>query len=105
MASALMADTALNWRPLILLAISVCRAGPLRLTILGRRRAVVVPFAPNSPILMHLRGLKQPLMPYGRDALPENELKIIENWVLSGARGPHSQGGVTIYPPLEFEGK
>ncbi len=72
---------------------------------LGRRRAVVVPFAPNSPILMHLRGLKQPLMPYGRDALPENELKIIENWVLSGARGPHSQGGVTIYPPLEFEGK
>lgn len=72
---------------------------------LGRRRAVVVPFAPNSPILMHLRGFKPPLMPYGRDPLPENELRIIENWVLSGARGPHRQGGITIHPPLEFEDK
>jgi cytochrome c5 len=72
---------------------------------LGRRRPVVVPYAENSPILVHLRGLKQPQMPFGRDPLSESEYKLIENWVLTGARGPHKQEGVTIYPPLEFEGK
>lgn len=72
---------------------------------LGRRRAVVVPFAENSPLLMHLRGIKQPLMPFGRDPLPENEWRMIENWVLSGAAGPEVKEGVTVYPPLELEGK
>lgn len=72
---------------------------------LGRRRAVVVPFAENSPMLMHLKGLKQPHMPYGRDMLPEHELRIIESWILSGAAGPEVKDGVTVQPPLEFEGK
>lgn len=51
----------------------------------GRRRPTVVPFAANSPLLMHLKGQKHPAMPMGADPLPEAELKLIEDWVLSGA--------------------
>ncbi|MCC6464001.1 MAG: cytochrome c [Planctomycetes bacterium] len=51
----------------------------------GRRRPTVVPYAANSPLLMHLKGLKHPAMPMGADPLPPEELKLIEDWVLSGA--------------------
>ncbi len=72
---------------------------------LGRRRPAVVPFALNSPILMHLSGAKHPAMPFGQDPLPADEFKLIESWILSGARGPSKVGGIEISPPLEFEGK
>jgi mono/diheme cytochrome c family protein len=72
---------------------------------LGRRRAVVVPYAVNSPLLMHVRGEKWPRMPYGRDPLPIDDVRKLESWILSGARGPTREGGIEVSPPIEFEGK
>lgn len=72
---------------------------------LGRRRAVVIPYAVNSPLLMHLNGGKHPVMPYGKNPLPQEEYRIIESWILSGARGPRLQSGVEVAPPIEFESR
>ncbi|MCC6573359.1 MAG: c-type cytochrome [Planctomycetes bacterium] len=54
--------------------------------VIGRNRAVIVPYAANSPMLYHLRALKQPAMPFGHDPLPEAEISLIERWILEGAR-------------------
>ncbi|MBI4617185.1 MAG: hypothetical protein HY720_26465 [Planctomycetes bacterium] len=68
---------------------------------LGLRRPVVVRFAANSPLLAHLSGAKHPAMPFGLPPLPRAEYEKVEAWVLSGARGPSEQGGVTVHPPIE----
>lgn len=69
---------------------------------LGNRRAVVVPYARNSPLLMYVKGHKQPRMPFGADPLPEDEIDKIERWILSGAPGPGKDGEITVNPPIEF---
>jgi mono/diheme cytochrome c family protein len=69
---------------------------------LGLLRRVVVPYAENSPILRHLKGLKQPAMPMGKNPLPPDELALIEDWVRQGARGPLKSGGIRVNPPLEL---
>lgn len=69
---------------------------------LGRPRPTVVPYAENSPLLMHLRGLKQPAMPFGGDPLPPDEIADIEAWILSGAPLPKKEGGIEVAPPIEM---
>jgi len=69
---------------------------------LGRPRPTVVPYAENSPLLMHLKGLKQPVMPFGGDPLPPDEIADIETWVLSGAPLPKKVGGIEVAPPIEM---
>jgi hypothetical protein len=55
---------------------------------LGNRRPSVVPHAPNSPLLMHIKGHKQPAMPFGADPLQPEEIALIRDWIMSGAKGP-----------------
>lgn len=50
----------------------------------GNPRPTAVAFAENSPLLMHIRGHKQPAMPFGADALPAEEIDKLERWVLAG---------------------
>jgi hypothetical protein len=50
----------------------------------GLPRPTVVPHAENSPLIMHLRGLKPPEMPFAGDPLPEEEIDKIERWMRSG---------------------
>ncbi len=69
---------------------------------LGNLRPSVVPYAENSPLLMHLKGHKQPSMPFGGDPLPAEEIEKIERWILSGAPVPTQQGGITVNPPIEM---
>lgn len=70
---------------------------------LGERRPSVVPYASNSPILMHLKGLKQPRMPFGRDPVPAEEIELIERWIMSGAPGPAEATDDAPDSPFEFD--
>jgi mono/diheme cytochrome c family protein len=56
---------------------------------LGNRRPAVVPYAPNSPLLMHISGRKQPSMPFGADPLQPDEIELVRSWIMSGAPGPN----------------
>lgn len=69
---------------------------------LGRPRPTVVPYAENSPLLMHLKGLKPPVMPFGNDPLPADEIAAIEKWILSGAPMPDDKGDIKVAPPIEM---
>lgn len=53
---------------------------------LGKPRPSVVPYAPNSPMIAHLEGWKQPRMPFGVSPLPPEDVELIRNWILQGAR-------------------
>lgn len=69
---------------------------------LGNPRPTVIPWAENSPLLMHLKGLKQPHMPYGSDMLPAEEIAELEDWIRGGAPVPVKQGGIKVAPPIEM---
>ncbi|MBX3475022.1 MAG: cytochrome c [Planctomycetes bacterium] len=69
---------------------------------LGRPRPTVIPWAENTPLIMHLRGLKQPHMPFGGDPLPAEELAELEDWIAGGAPVPREQGGIKVAPPIEM---
>jgi len=69
---------------------------------LGRPRPTVIPWAENAPLLMHLKGLKQPHMPFGGDPLPPDELAELEDWIKGGAPVPVKQGGIKVAPPIEM---
>lgn len=69
---------------------------------LGNPRPTVIPWAENSPLLMHLKGLKQPHMPFGGDLLPPGELADLEDWIRGGAPVPESKGGIKVAPPIEM---
>lgn len=71
---------------------------------LGRPRPSVVPYAENSPLLMHVKGLKHPHMPYAADPLTPEEISKLERWVLSGAPVPKETGGIKVNPPIEMGG-
>jgi len=69
---------------------------------LDNARPVAVGYAPNSPLLMHVKGLKHPSMPFGMDPLPPEEIRLIEDWIMAGAPTPTSQGGIKVNPPIEL---
>ena len=47
----------------------------------------IVPGKPDeSPLVQFLRGLREPQMPKGNPALSEEELHLIREWILAGAR-------------------
>jgi cytochrome c2 len=56
---------------------------------LGNPRPSVVPYAPNSPLLAHIEGWKQPRMPFGANPLQPNDIETIRNWILQGAPAPN----------------
>lgn len=50
--------------------------------------AVVKPNEPeSSEIVKRLRGISKPRMPFGGDPLAEDAIKLIEDWIATGARG------------------
>jgi hypothetical protein len=53
---------------------------------------VVVPGAPEkSELVLRVNGSKEPRMPMsGPPWLNDQELKILESWIKTGARGPQS---------------
>lgn len=55
---------------------------------LGNPRPSVVPYAPNSPMIAYIEGWKQPRMPFGVSPLRAEDIEIIRNWIMQGARGP-----------------
>jgi mono/diheme cytochrome c family protein len=55
---------------------------------LGNPRPAVIPYAENSPLLMHITGHKQPFMPFGADLIQPDEIELIRSWIMAGARGP-----------------
>lgn len=69
---------------------------------LGKPRPSVIPYAENSPLLMHIKGLKHPHMPFGLDPLPKAEIELIESWIQSGAPLPKETGGIQVNPPIEM---
>ncbi|MBX3461156.1 MAG: hypothetical protein KF696_14515 [Planctomycetes bacterium] len=69
---------------------------------LGKPRPTVVPYAENSPLLMHLNGRKQPHMPMDTHPLRADEVAKIREWIMAGAKGPKSQGGIKVNPPIEM---
>ncbi|MBE7490775.1 MAG: hypothetical protein HS108_03275 [Planctomycetes bacterium] len=69
---------------------------------LGRPRPTVVPYAENSPLLMHLKGLKQPHMPFGAEPLPPEEIAELEDWIRGGAPVPAVKDGIKVAPPIEM---
>lgn len=69
---------------------------------LGKPRPSVVPYAENSPLLMHLNGRKQPHMPMDTNPLPAAEIANIREWIMAGAKGPKVQGGIKVNPPIEM---
>lgn len=69
---------------------------------LGKRRPAVVPHAINSPLLMHIRQLKQPHMPMGMNPLNDSDIKAIEDWIMAGAQVPKDSGGIKVHPPIEL---
>ncbi|MHC4840310.1 MAG: c-type cytochrome [Planctomycetota bacterium] len=68
---------------------------------LGHVRPAVVPYAENSPLLMHLKGRKQPHMPMGMNPLNDEDLKAIEEWIMAGAPVPKGSG-IKVHPPIEM---
>lgn len=68
----------------------------------GNPRPSVIPYAENSPLLMHIKGLKHPHMPFGMNPLPPEEIKLIQDWILSGAPVPKDTGGIKVNPPIEM---
>jgi mono/diheme cytochrome c family protein len=68
----------------------------------GNPRPSVIGYAENSPLLMHVKGLKQPHMPFGMNPLPPEEIKLIEDWIKSGAPIPDDKGGIKVNPPIEM---
>ncbi|MCB9895929.1 MAG: c-type cytochrome [Planctomycetes bacterium] len=69
---------------------------------LGEPRPSVIPYDENSPLLMHIKGLKHPRMPFGMNPLPPEETELIERWILSGAPLPADKGGIKVNPPIEM---
>lgn len=69
---------------------------------LGRPRPTAIPWAENSPLLMHLKGLKQPHMPFGGDLLPPDEIAVLDDWIRGGAPVPENKGGIKVAPPIEM---
>ena len=69
---------------------------------LGQPRPSVIPYAENSPLLMHVKGLKQPSMPFAADPLTPEQTNKLERWVLSGAPVPRDSGGIHVNPPIEM---
>jgi len=53
------------------------------------RGPVVVPGQPDkSAMVGRLRGTIQPHMPFDGDPLPDAEIRLVEEWIRTGARGP-----------------
>ena len=47
----------------------------------------IVPGQPDeSPLVQHLRGLREPQMPKGNPALSEEEVHLIRQWIFAGAK-------------------
>ena len=69
---------------------------------LGNPRPSVIPYAENSPLLMHIKGLKHPHMPFAMDPLPADEIEQIEKWIMAGAPTPKRTGGIRVNPPIEM---
>ena len=69
---------------------------------LGNPRPTVIPYAENSPLLMHIKGLKSPRMPFAANPLPAEEIELIEKWIMSGAPTPKNSGGIKVNPPIEM---
>ena len=64
-------------------------ASSVRNLMKGGKKAgrAIVPGRPDeSPLVQHLRGLREPQMPKGNPALSEEELHLIRQWIFAGAR-------------------
>ncbi|HKJ64755.1 MAG TPA: hypothetical protein VJ969_05100 [Desulfopila sp.] len=53
-------------------------------------RNVVIPGKPEeSGLLLHIKGKKEPAMPYMQPPLPENDIALLERRVQQGAAEGH----------------
>jgi cytochrome c553 len=61
---------------------------------------VIIPGKPAQSILVgYLRGTHQPRMPIGLPPLPENKIRIIEDWIAQGAKVDEVKLGWPYAPP------
>ncbi|HEV2352460.1 MAG TPA: PSD1 and planctomycete cytochrome C domain-containing protein [Terriglobia bacterium] len=63
---------------------------------------VIVPGdSENSRMVRRLLALDRPQMPYGGPPLPAEEIKLIRNWIDSGAKGPDSNQPIASGKPVK----
>lgn len=82
------------------------RLDTLQQALAARDRARIVPGVPEaSELVRRIKGVSQPRMPFGGDPLSPEEIRLLEDWVRQGARGPDGKKApVPIGAEVRFRG-
>ena len=68
----------------------------------GQSGAVVIPGeGDKSPLVRHILGLDRPRMPFGAPPLSADNVELIRQWVIDGAKGPDSTAPLASTKPVK----
>ncbi len=68
----------------------------------GQNGSVVIPGdGDKSPLVRHILGLDRPRMPFGAPPLSADQVELIRQWVMDGAKGPDSTAPLAATKPVK----